>query len=133
MARPRTLTADDVDFAVAVLLPKLQTFDLQLREAFSYKQATNALNEVSLLRPNGDRALALFAWSEKYLEPTEWTKLKAAIRKRRQRKRRLGQTEVVTVSKKSHELLRKISKRDNVTYSETLEYYLALAWKGKAR
>ncbi len=71
------------------------------------------------------------AWCEKYLGAADWIKLKAAIRKRRARWERYGESTTITVSTKVQNYLVKISDRDNVTYNEILEHVLSKAWSAR--
>jgi len=74
------------------------------------------------------RVANLNAWCEKYLPTEEWTKLKHAIRKRRQRDERYGEQTTVTISTEAHKYLSRVAERDDVTLSEAVEYYLGKAW-----
>ena len=76
------------------------------------------------------KTAALNAWCEKYLPASEWKRLKAGIRKRRERWEHYGEQKTLTVSSTVHEYLVKISERDGVTYNEILEDLLSRAWRG---
>lgn len=84
------------------------------------------------------RASALNVWCETYLPASEWIRLKAGIRKRRERWAHHGERKTLTISATAYVYLVKISERDSVTYNEILEEVLAKAWRnsrqiGKAR
>ncbi len=74
-----------------------------------------------------NKAESLNLWAEKYLSSEEWNKLKTAVRKRRQRWANDDDQKTVTISAKAHKLLSRIANRDEVTFSEVLEHYLAKA------
>lgn len=134
MPRPRySITTSDVNHAAAYLKPLLQTRDFELRGDASYRAAEHQFEEAVGVREKAERAKQLNAWCEKYLFGKTWAKLKLSIRKRRERKLRIGKTKSVTISAMAFELLQKISTRDHVTYSEALEFYLGKALLGKAR
>ena len=134
MSRPKyAITAADVAHASDYLRPLLQTCSFELRTDVSYRVAERDFNAAIELRGKEERAIELNAWCEKYLTSSTWAKLKLSIRKRRERKTRRGETTTITITTQAGELLRKVSERDNVTYSETLEFYLAKALQGKAR
>ncbi len=122
------IIAEDVIHATEYITSRLQLLALDLGDASS-RTAKKAFDEAVEDRSKDERAFRLNDWCEKYLSSEEWTKLKTSIRKRRERKTRKGEIESVTISSKAYALLRKLAKRDNVTYSETLEKYLGKAWR----
>ncbi len=122
------ITSDDVIHAIEYVRSRLQLFALDLGDASS-KTATKEFGDAVEVRSKEERAIRLNAWCEKYLSTKDWTKLKTSIRKRRERKSRKGEIESVTISTKAYTILRKLSMRDNVTYSEILERYLGKAWR----
>lgn len=129
MPRPKySITAEDVFHATEYLRTRLQVSAFDLGDT-SHRKAKNEFDEAIATGTKVEKAEGLNAWCVKYLGVDEWTKLKTSIRKRRERKVRRGEVESVTISKKAFELLQKLSKRDNVTYSETLEKYLGKAWR----
>ena len=129
MPRPKySITAEDVVHATEYLRTRLQVSAFDLGDV-SHRTAKNEFDDAVALRTKEEKAKGLHAWCEKYFGDKEWTKLKTSIRKRRERKVRRGEVESVTISKKAFELLQKLAKRDNVTYSETLEKYLGKAWR----
>lgn len=129
MPRPKyTITSDDAVHAIAYLRTRLQLFAIDLGAA-SNRTANNEFNAAIEAKSKEERAKGIQAWCEKYLSDSEWMKLKTSIRKRRERKSRKGEVESVTISKKAFELLQKLSKHDNVTYSDTLEKHLGKAWR----
>ncbi|GAB5406873.1 MAG: hypothetical protein Aurels2KO_51040 [Aureliella sp.] len=79
------------------------------------------------------RAEALNEWCETYLTRAEWSRLNTNVRKRRQRLSRYNDYASVTISARSHELLQKLSSRDNVTFSEVLEHCLTKALKSSRK
>jgi len=134
MARPKySITAADVVHAASYLKPRLQTFAMHLLDDAPYRTAEKAFTEAIEVKAKEERATRLNAWCEKYLPTKEWVKLKTAIRKRRERKTRLGELKSISITDKAFGLLQKLSERDNVTYSDTLEHYLEKAVRGKAR
>ena len=129
MPRPRySITVEDVVHATEYLRTRLQVFAFDLGDV-SHRKAKNEFDEIVASGTKEKKADGLNAWCNKYLGDQERTKLKTAIRKRRERKARRGEVESVTISKKAFELLQKLANRDNVTYSETLEKYLGKAWR----
>ena len=128
MSRPKyTITALDVVHAGEYLRPLLLMRSFELRQNVSYKIAERDFDMAMALPAKEERAGELNAWCEKYLKTPMWAKLKLAIRKRRERKSSLDKT--ITISAKAFELVRKLSKRDAVTYSEAIEKYLGRAWR----
>ncbi len=131
MARPRyTVTPDDVVHAGTYLVNRIRNYDMRLDENVSYKTAERTLNAAISESRKEKRAKELNAWCEKYLSSEEWSKLKLAIRKRRERRIRTD-LKTVTISARAHELLSKLASRDNVTHSEVLEKYLLRALRSK--
>ena len=122
------ITSGDVIHATDYVKSRLQLFALDLGDASS-RTATKEFGDAVDVRSKEERANRLNDWCEKYLSGTEWTKLKTSIRKRRERKARKGEIESVSISRKAYALLKKLSTRDNVTYSEALEKYLGRAWR----
>lgn len=134
MARPKyTITASDVAHANFYLSTRLLMQGFAFGESVPSKVAEKEFREAIEEKGKDKRATRLNAWCEKYLDSKEWAKLKLAIRKRRERLGRHAELKTVTISAKAFELLAKISERDEVTYSDTLEHYLQVAFKGKAR
>ncbi len=132
MVRPKyTITTSDVTHAKFYLSTRLLM--QELTEKASVEVAKEEFREAVDTKDKDKRATRLNAWCEKYLDSGEWAKLKLAIRKRRERLGRHAELKTVTISSKAFELLAKISERDAVTYSDTLEHYLLAAFKGKAR
>ncbi len=106
------------------LTTQVQTGAIDLDDA-SFQTAQRELAKACLPRSKEEKAKLLNDWCEQYLTSKCWQKLKAAIRKRRERRK--GGTRVVTISARALEQLQKLSKRDQLTHSETLEKYLAKA------
>jgi macrodomain Ter protein organizer (MatP/YcbG family) len=137
MSRPKyTITAADVLHATFYLRPLLRSYAFDLRGDASYRTAEKEFMEVTEIPEKKDRAEALNAWCEKYIKAKTWNNLKTSIRKRRERKQRIRNKtslKTISVSQKAFELLSKLATRDKVTHSETLEYYLGKAVRGKPR
>ncbi len=127
--RRYTITPADVSYAHAYLTIQLQTYALKLRQ-YVYADAAREF-EIPRGLTREARADRLNRWCEQFLSSSDWTRLKSAIRKRRQRRK--GETKVVTISQKAHKILRQLSKRDHATHSATLEHYLGLALRSKPR
>ena len=90
MPRPKyAITSDDVVHAIAYLRTRLQLFAIDLGVA-SNRTANNEFNAAIEAKSKEERARGIQAWCEEYLSVSEWTKLKASIRKRRERKARKG-------------------------------------------
>ncbi len=124
---PRTkyqITADDCQHARFYLSGKLRNYDIEIDD---YAKAEKDYQEATLAKGRKKEAELLNAWAEKYLASEEWHKLKAAIRKRRQRWEHYGEQKTITISTKAHKLLNRIAERDQVTFSEVLEHYLSKA------
>ncbi len=133
MARPMyTITASDVTHARAYLEPRIRNFDVGIAENVSHRSAERAFAEAAQEPRKEKRAALLNAWCEKYLSSDEWSKLKLAIRKRRERRIRTDQ-KTVTISGRAYSLLAKLALRDEVTYSEALEKHLQRALNAKRR
>lgn len=127
---PRTkyvITADDCIHAELYLSRRIRNFEIEFRDDTDSMNAEGEYQNATNQRKNSKRAEQLNAWCEMYLTSTDWKRLKSAIRKRRERLQHLDEQKTVTVSARSHELLSKLAQRDDVTYSELLEHYLAKA------
>ncbi len=118
----------DVVHASEYLRPLLLMRSFELRQNVSYKVAERDFHAAVVSPSKEERAKELNAWCEKYLKAPIWAKLKLAIRKRRERKTSSDITSI-SVSKKAFDLVRKLAKRDEVTYSEAIEKYLGKAWQ----
>ncbi len=133
MPRSRyTVTADDVLHVTEYLSNQLR--DHRLNACDEEDAIYDAFQEAA--QPLGGkkrRAQALNDWCETYLTREEWARLNANVRKRRQRFSRYNDYASVTISARSHELLQKLSSRDNVTFSEVLEHCLAKALKSSRK
>jgi uncharacterized protein len=130
MGRPKyTITATDVFEAQDYLRDRLLTFNIKLDEQVSIRTAQREFEAAIDAKSKVERASSLNSWCEKFLNTSEWTKLKTCIRKRRERRSRIGEQRTVSISDKAFKLLKKIAKRDNVTYTETLEKHLGRIWR----
>jgi macrodomain Ter protein organizer (MatP/YcbG family) len=128
MARPRyRITAADVVHAANYLKPLLQTFAFELRRDASYKTADREFFEAASSKSKDERAEQLNAWCEKYLMAKTWGKLKLSIRKRRERKSRIGQLKSLSITSQAFDLIEKLAKRDQITYSEAIERHMGRA------
>jgi len=128
MARPRYQIAE-IDFLHAefYLSVRIRNFCIKYSKGVSSIDAQTEYAAAVRSERKTQRAKLLNAWCEKYLSGAEWTKLKSAVRKRRERFRRCDEQKTVTISAKAHRLLSQLANRDNVTLSEILEHYLGNA------
>lgn len=133
MPRSKSLALSNVNEAIAVMRSKLQTYSIELCEDVSYREAMLTIDDIRRIGSKKEQAQKLMEWCENSLDASEWKKLQAAVRKRKQRKQKQGATEVLSVSPRAFELLKKLAKRDGVTYSQILELYLAKALNGKLK
>lgn len=128
------ITTDDFLHANFCLSGRLRNHTIEFDEDVSPLDAEKDYRKaVDHKRPKKQQAELLNAWCEEYLSSVEWTKLKAAIRKRRERYDRFGDLKTVTISTRAHKLLSRVADRDEVTYSEVLEHYLAKALNRRPR
>jgi len=144
MARPRyRVTADDASHARFYIDNTLgKSFDgFRFRMDGLHYEAKKEFTEHAFSIRGGKSKLAKFlnGWIDKYLSDEDRKKLTHGIRKRRQRwggkiagqQETYGETTTVTISKEAARLLRKLAKRDNVTYSVALEHYLGRVLRGQ--
>ena len=122
-----TITSDDEFHATFYLSGRLRNYGFKFRDSVSSTQAGSDYRSAASEKTKSTRAAALNVWCEKYLSKADWRRLKTAVRKRRERWRRIEETKNVTISAKAHKLLTQVSKRDNVTFSEALEHCLSKA------
>ncbi len=125
MARSRfTITRQDKTAALAYLSNKLRdpywpSADTarQVKAERQYKGAKREL-------------VTLNAWCEKWLDSTQWTQLKNAIRAARKRTADLQRDppKSVTLSHKAWRIISDLAKRDEVTLSALIEDRLGKAW-----
>jgi len=128
MPRPRyQITNEDFLHAEFCLSPRIRNFRITFAKGVASIDARADYDITARAKEKGQRLDLLNAWCEKYLTGAEWTKLKSAIRKRRERFRRCDDQKSVTITAKAHRLLLRLSKRDEVTFSEILEHYLGNA------
>jgi len=130
MGRPRyCITEDDYLHAYFYLSPKVRSHEIEYLKESQEFSAGKSFNRAASSEIKGKKkqAEALNAWCEKHLTSSEWQKLKQAIRKRRVRWEKAGESTTVTVSTKVRDYLANISERDDVTYNEILEHVLANA------
>jgi macrodomain Ter protein organizer (MatP/YcbG family) len=134
MPRPRyTITEDDFQHAYFYLSDKVRTFKVDYVNDGLLSSPEREFVAVTKKKTSATKAVALNAWCEKYLSSAEWTKLKAGIRKRRERWEHHGQQKTLTVSSTVHSYLAKIAERDGVTYNEILEEVLYQTWRSSRR
>jgi len=128
MPRPRyRITTEDFLHAEFCLSIRIRTFRIAFGKGVSVLDVEEEYNTAVRSDGRKQRLDLLNAWCEKYLTGAEWTKLKSAVRKRRERFRRCDEQKSVTITAKAHRLLLRLSKRDEVTFSEILEHYLGNA------
>jgi macrodomain Ter protein organizer (MatP/YcbG family) len=131
MARPKyCITAADLLHVELYLGDKLRTYNIEFSEGVSLATVEKKCDVAIGHKSKTKRSEAMNTWCERYLSTTEWNKLKSAIRKRRARWERYGESTTIAVSTKVHEYLVKISERDKVTYNDILEHVLSKAWSG---
>ena len=122
-----SITADDEIHATFYLGDRLRNRDLRFQDSDFYSSAESDFRTAVDNKTTQARIAALNSWCKKYLSDADNRKLKVAVRKRRERWRRGDETKTITISAKAHKVLRQISKRDNVTFSQALENYLGKA------
>ena len=127
------ITSDDECHATFYLSGQLRNYGFKFRDSASSTQAGSDYRAAAIEKTKSTRAAALNVWCEKYLSTSDWRRLKTAIRKRRERWRRSEETKTVTISAKGHKLLKQVSKRDNVTFSQALEHCLSKALNSARR
>ena len=119
MARPRyQLTDDDVTVAHRWIRDKFRSAGVDWPK--EYGSAT-AYEKFPLENPTAKK---LQAWCDRWLNAKQWQQLQAAIRSAR--RDRQGNTRSISVSNKAHEILSTIGKREQLTFSEVIEKYLAV-------
>ena len=124
-----SITKEDLTHAYLYLSDRLRSWSVEFIEEAQGEPESEFDKAVdqSKYKP-AERVVNLNAWCEKYLPTDEWTKLKHAIRKRRQRQQNYGDQTTVTISTEAHKYLSRVAERDDVTLSEAVEYYLQKAW-----
>jgi len=121
------ITEDDFQHASFYLSGRLRNNGIEFDEGVNASKAEKQYYEAIAAKSRKKKTELLNLWAEKHLSSEEWTKLKVAVRKRRQRWSNYDEQKTVTISAKAHKLLGRIAKRDEVTFSEALEHYLAKA------
>ncbi len=130
------ITADDFQHASFYLSGRIRNYGIEFEDSVNTSKAERQYYEALKVKSRKKKAESLNLWAENYLTSEEWTKLKSAVRKRRQRWDNYDGQKTVTISAKAHTLLSRIAGRDEVTYSDVLEHYLTKAWRtsrGSAR
>ena len=122
-----SITTDDENHATFYLGDRLRNRDLRFQDSDFYSSAESDFRTAVDKKTTQARIAALNSWCKNYLSDADNRKLKVAVRKRRERWRRGDETKTITISAKAHKVLRQISKRDNVTFSQALENYLGKA------
>jgi len=131
---PRTryqITEDDYQHASFYLSGRLRNYGIEFAGSVNATKAERQYYQSIRAKSRKKKAESLNHWAEKYLSSEEWSKLKTAVRKRRQRWENQGDQKTVTISAKAHQLLSRIANRDEVTFSEVLEHYLAKAMRSR--
>jgi|APSaa5957512535_1039671.scaffolds.fasta_scaffold04481_5 hypothetical protein len=67
-------------------------------------------------------------WSEKYLDSSQWQKMKGALRARRHKIENYGETKRVDMDEVAHRMLKDLSKHHGVTLSKVIRIYLEKPW-----
>lgn len=122
-----SITTVDEMHATFYLGDKLRNRDLRFQKSDFYSSAESDFRTAVDKKTTHSRTAALNSWCKKYLSEADSGKLKVAVRKRRERWRRGDETKTITISAKAHKVLTRISKRDNVTFSQALENHLGKA------
>jgi macrodomain Ter protein organizer (MatP/YcbG family) len=122
-----SITADDEMHATFYLGDRIRNRDLRFHDSDFYSSAERDFQTAVDKKTANARIAALNSWCKKYLSEADSGKLKGAVRKRRERWRRGDEQKTITISAKAHKVLTRISKRDNVTFSQALENYLGKA------
>lgn len=109
MARPRyQITASDLTHAWQYLTHRVQIQLIELED-----ESKREFWDISTVSGRDKRAAALNAWCEANLTAGEWTKLKSAIRKRRNRLQ--GSDRVtITISKNAYAALKKLASKRRI-------------------
>lgn len=126
MARDRyVITATDVVHAAHYLDGQIRASGIQFADEVDSQVAAAEFEDSFGIRAKSKRAASLNEWAEHYLDSNAWKRMKLAIRKRRERRAKGEEAgRSVTLSLKAHELLKRLSDRDNVTLSAALEKHL---------
>lgn len=128
MARAKyTITPDDAYHATFYLSDRIRNHDIKFRNSVPHVSAEADYRVAVDEKSKTKRAAAINTWCEMHLAGSDWKRLKAAIRKRRERWLRSEDVKTISISLKAHQLLVRISKRDVVTFSEILQHYLGKA------
>jgi len=122
-----SITADDEIHATFYLGDRLRNRDFRFQDSDFYSSAERDFRTAVDKKTVHARIAALNSWCKKYLSDADRSKLKVAVRKRRERWRRGDEQKTITISARAHKVLTQISTRDNVTFSKVLEHYLGKA------
>lgn len=122
-----SITSDDEFHATFYLSDRLRNHGFKFSDSVSRAKAESDFRTAVDEKTKTKRAAAANSWCETYLSRADWQKLKTAVRKRRERWRRNDEIKTITISAKAHNMLTQISTRDDVTFSQALEHYLAKA------
>jgi len=106
MPRPRyRITAADFLHAEFCLSPRIRSYRITFAKDIASIDARDKYDIAVRTQETKQGLDLLNKWCEKYLTGAEWTKLKSAIRKRRERFRRGDEQKSVTITAKAHRLL----------------------------
>lgn len=116
------VTAADYIHARAYLSERIRRQDLDVST-----RSQTTLHKMPVGAGDDQSAERLNDWCYKNLSEADWGKLKAAVRKRRERTNRDGEVRSIAISAKAHSLLVEIAERDGVTFTDVLEDVLSKA------
>ncbi len=121
MARPRyQITASDLTHAWQYLTDRVQLQLIELED-----ESKREFWDISTISGRDRRATALNTWCDANLTAVEWTKLKSAIRKRRNRLH--GSDRVtITISRSAYTALKKLAEKRKVSLAQQINTILGL-------
>ena len=87
MARPRSITPDEVDTWLALLLEATFSGDIDTPQAarLGLLGIASVATQYPYDVPPARQVTLLLTWAEQWISPADWSRLAARVRKRRQR------------------------------------------------
>lgn len=116
------ITSEDRIHARFYIDDQLKSLMIEFKKDVERSEAIKAWQTINASKYTADQ---LQNWCDRFVSKSSWSKLRIAVRKRRQRWNRVDETKTVTISIQAYNLLRRISERDQATFSEVLEKVLA--------
>lgn len=116
------ITADDRLHVRSYINDQIKFLTIEYNKDVDRSEAKKAWDELNEKKYTADQ---LQTWCDQYLSKAGWSKMRIAVRKRRQRWAQVDETKTITISVQAHNLLRQLAERDQVTFSEVLEKVLA--------